>query len=165
MDSVEFAAVSGGEVRFDFRLMNTGDFPLTIVGLGVPSTMFASGLLAPAGQASSGTPHRFQIGPNAIAAVSADLRVACIGRTPTPTLAPGKSPSAAAALAAAGYGLASFGNLPISYEAFGIQHQANIPLPFYISMAVVDRSSCDGQNAPVVPSGLYVTPVPSITYP
>ncbi len=174
LDSIGFAAVPGGDVRLEFSLMNTGDFPLTVVGLMDPDTnqatwsggIFASGLIAPYGSASDGAFHRFQIEPNSIAAVTVSLRLGCFGRIPTPTLAPEKSPSAAAALAAQGWRNLAYAYLPIGFEAFGIEHQVNLSLPFYISLAVVDQSGCDGgQDGSSLPGGLYVTPVPSIAYP
>jgi hypothetical protein len=173
VDSVEFAAVSGGEMRMEFSLDNTGDWPLTIVGMdpwnGGSSwngTIYHSGSLVPAGntQASS----RLEIPPHASARVVASIVFGCIGLTPTPTLAPGKSPSAQAAMAAEGYGVASIDSLPIEFQFLGLQHRSVVKLPASIAWVAIDMSGagCGGsQNPYPLPSGLHATPVPSIVYP
>jgi hypothetical protein len=177
VDNVEFAAVSGGEMRMEFSLANTGDWPLTVVGLDNPITMygsagpqwegtiFHSGSLVPVGQALDGSSGRFDIPAHASARVNAGLVFGCIGLTPTPTLAPGRSPSAAAALAAEGYGVSSIDSLPIEFQLLGLQHRSVVKLPASVAWIAVDESGCGPENPNAVPSGLHVTPVPSIVYP
>ena len=174
VDSVEFAAVSGGEMLMDFSLTNSGDLPLTIVGVANPitntrdwqGTMFQSGRLSVAGLAQDGTAGRFEIAAHAAVPVRLTLRCACLEGQPTPTLAPGHSPSAAVALAAAGYGAMSIASLPVDYEVLGFQHSSKVALPADLAMIAISRVPCG--SAPVTPdqsSGLHVTPVPSIVYP
>jgi hypothetical protein len=178
LDEVEFAAASGGDMRMEFTLANSGDFPLTVVGIEDPMTayssmpswegsIFQSGTLSPAsGGSANPTSNRFEIPAHASTRVVVSISFACIGITPTPTLAPGRSPSPWVALAAQGYGISSIGLLPVDYEMLGLQHRGLVTLPAYISWAAIDMSGCGGsQNQSVLPSGVSVTPVPSITYP
>jgi len=177
-DSVDFVAASGGEMRVEFSLVNTGDFPLSVVGLDNPitayspapsweGTIFQSGTLYPATNASGVTTfHRFEIAGHASVSVVVSLIFACIGLTPTPTPAPGKTPSALAALAAQGYGIESIDQLPIDYQVLGFPRHSLVALPADIGFAAIDMSGCGGSANPhVMPSGLHATPVPSITYP
>ncbi len=177
-DSVDFVAVSGGEMRVEFSLVNTGDFPLSVVGLDNPitayspapsweGTIFQSGTLYPATNASAATTfHRFEIAGHASVTVVVSLVFACVGLTPTPTLAPGKTPSALAAMAAEGYGIESIDQLPIDYQVLGFPRHSLVALPANIGFAALDMSGCGGSDNPhTMPSGLHTTPVPSITYP
>jgi hypothetical protein len=175
VDDVEFAAVSGGEMRLEFSLANTGDWPVTVVGLDPVNggsswdgTIFHSGSLIPVGQVRDGSSGRFDIPAHASARVNASLVFGCIGLTPTPTLAPGKSPSAQVAMAAEGYTRSSIDNLPIEFQFLGLQHRSIVKLPASIAWVAVDMSGsgCGGsENPSALPSGLHVTPVPSVVYP
>jgi hypothetical protein len=177
VDSVEFAAVSGGEMRMEFGLANTGDWPVTVVGMDNPistsswvgpqgeGTIFHSGSLVPIGESQDAS-GRFDIPSHASARVVASIVFGCIGRTPTPTLGPGKSPSAQTAMAARGFMTQSIDRLPIEFQFLGGQHQSIITLPANVAWVAVDMSGCGGSQDPyALPSGLYVTPVPSIVYP
>jgi hypothetical protein len=173
VDNVEFAAVSGGEIQMEFGLLNTGDFPLTIVGVDPVNggsswdgTIFHSGSLVPAGNTEASG--RLEIPPHASRRVVASLVFRCVGLTPTPTLAPGRSPSAQAAIAAEGYGVSSIDSLPIEFQFLGFQHRGVVMLPADIAWVAVDESGsgCGGpENPSALPSGLHVTPVPSVAYP
>jgi hypothetical protein len=173
VDNVEFAAVSGGEMRMEFSLANTGDWPVTVVGLDPVNggsswdgTIFHSGSLIPVGQVRDGSSGRFDIPAHASARVNASLVFGCIGLTPTPTLAPGKSPSAQVAMAAEGYTRSWIDSLPIEVQFLGLQHRSIVKLPASIAYVAIDMSGCGGSENPyALPSGLYVTQVPSITYP
>ena len=173
VDNVEFAAVSGGEMRMEFSLANTGDWPVTVVGLDPVNggsswdgTIFHSGSLIPVGQVWDGSSGRFDIPAHASARVNASLVFGCIGLTPTPTLAPGKSPSAQVAMAAEGYTRSWIDSLPIEVQFLGLQHRSIVKLPASIAYVAIDMSGCGGSENPyALPSGLYVTQVPSITYP
>ena len=175
VDNVEFAAVSGGEMRMEFSLLNTGDFPLTIVGVDPVNgdsswdgTIYQSGSLVPADNLKGAASGRFEIASHTSVRVVASLVFGCIGLTPTPTLAPGKSPSAQVALAAEGYGVSSIDNLPIEFQFLGLQHRSIVKLPASIAWVAVDMSGsgCGGsENPSALPSGLHVTPVPSVVYP
>jgi hypothetical protein len=173
VDNVEFAAVSGGEMRMEFSLANTGDWPVTVVGLDPVNggsswdgTIFHSGSLIPVGQVWDGSSGRFDIPAHASARGNASLVFGCIGLTPTPTLAPGKSPSAQVAMAAEGYTRSWIDSLPIEVQFLGLQHRSIVKLPASIAYVAIDMSGCGGSENPyALPSGLYVTQVPSITYP
>jgi hypothetical protein len=175
VDNVEFAAVSGGEVRMEFSLANTGDWPLTVVGVDPwnggsswDGTIYHSGSLVPADDLQGAASGRFEIASHTSVRVVASLVFGCIGLTPTPTLAPGKSPSAQAAIAAEGYGVSSIDNLPIEFQFLGLQHRSIVRLPASIAWVAVDMSGsgCGGsENPSALPSGLHVTPAPSVAYP
>lgn len=175
VDNVEFAAVSGGELRMEFSLLNTGDFPLTIVGVDTwnggsswDGTIYHSGSLVPADNLHGPASGSFEIASHTSVRVVASLVFGCIGPTPTPTLAQGKSPSAQAAIAAEGYGVSSIDNLPIEFQFLGLQHRSIGKLPASIAWVAVDMSGsgCGSSDNPsALPSGLHLTPVPSVVYP
>jgi hypothetical protein len=156
LDNVDFAAVSGGEIQMEFSLVNTGAFPLTITGMNEPingSPMwemdgyFASGSVVPAGQASDGTTHRFEIQPHVSVPVVAILHLRkCTPSTPAAP-APGQTPSAWAAVAAEAGGFTSFGSLTIVYEMLGLTHTTTLVLPANLVMIDANSVLCPGDGS------------------
>ncbi len=159
-DNVVFAAAPGGDIQMEFRLVNTGEFPLTITGMNEPingSPMwemdgyFASGSVAPAGQASDGTAHRFEIQAQGSVQVVATLHLRkCVPSTPGPTPVPGQTPSAWAAVAAEGRGFVSFATLTIVYQMLGLTHASVVALPASLVLTDANSAICfaDGSAPP-----------------
>ncbi len=151
-DNVVFAPDPGGDIQMEFDLENTGEFPLTITGMNEPMNgsptweddgYFDSGSLLAAGQTSDGTFHRFEIGAHASVRVVAHLHLRqCVASAPGPTLAPGQSPSAWAAVAAEGLGFASFDSLTITYEMLGLAHTSAVALPASLVLADPNSAIC-----------------------
>jgi hypothetical protein len=155
-DNIVFAAAPGGEIQMEFSLVNTGAFPLTITGMNEPingSPMwemdgyFASGSVVPAGQASDGTTHRFEIQPHVSVPVVAILHLRkCTPSTPAAP-APGQTPSAWAAVAAEAGGFTSFGSLTIVYEMLGLTYTTTLVLPANLVMIDANSVLCPGDGS------------------
>ena len=178
VDEVVFTAVPGREIRMEFSLVNSGEFPMTVSGFDNSSGGLASfgyvesGLLMPAGQASGGSGRgaqgRIEIQAHASVRIVAQLRLKnCAEWLPTPTLAPGQSPSAVNAMAAtSAFITGGWGTLPVIYDMLGFRHVSNVALPAYLTLAVLDQAGCGGINSSVnLPLGAHATPVPSFQYP
>jgi hypothetical protein len=178
VDETVFAAVPGGEIQMEFSLVNSGEFPMTVTGFDYSSGGLAplgyveSGLLMPADQASGGSGRgaqgRIEIQAHASVRVVATLRLKqCPEWLPTPTLAPGQSPSAVNAMAAtSAFQAGGLPTLPVIYDMLGFRHVSNVALPAYLTLAVLDQAGCGGINSSVnLPLGVHATPVPSFQYP
>jgi hypothetical protein len=157
-DDVVFSAAPGGDIRLEFSLENTAEFPLTITGLNEPLNgspiwqedgYFESGSLVPAGQGSDGAFRRFEIQAHASVRVVARLHLRqCVASAPGPTLAPGQSPSAWAAVAAQGGGFTSFANLTIAYEMLGLTRTSAVALPASLVLINANSVICNATGSP-----------------
>jgi hypothetical protein len=173
VDEVVFAAVPGGEIRMEFGLLNSGEFPMTVTGFDPSGSLehigyIESAVLAPVGQAGGGAPSRIEIEPHASVRVVAELRLKqCPQWVPTPTLAPGQFPSAANAMAlTSAFQTGGWGTLPIVYDMLGFRHVSNVVLPPNLSIALLDQAGCGGINSSVnLPIGVHATPAQSFRYP
>jgi hypothetical protein len=127
----------------------------------------------PAGQAGGGASGRgaqgrIEIQAHASVRVVATLHLKhCPEWIPTPTLAPGQSPSALRALAVSSAFMPNkWATLPVVYDMLGFRHVSNVVLPAYLTIAVLDQAGCGGINHSVnLPIGVHATPVPSFQYP
>jgi hypothetical protein len=173
VDEVVFAAVPGGEIRMEFGLLNSGEFPMTVTGFDPSGSLehigyIESAVLAPVGKAGGGAPSRVEIEPHASVRVVAELRLKqCPEWVPTPTLAPGQSPSAANAMAlTSAFQTGGWGTLPVVYDMLGFRHVSDVVLPPNLSIALLDQAGCGGINSSVnLPIGVHATPAQSFRYP
>lgn len=173
VDEVVFAAVPGGGIQMEFSLVNSGEFPMTVTGfddsggLG-PVGYVESAVLVPVGQSGARASRLFTVEAHASVRVVAMLTLKnCAEWLPTPTLAPGQSPSVAHALAAtATFQVGGWSTLPVVYDMLGFRHVSTVVLPAYLTIATLDQAGCGGINSSVnLPLGVHATPVPSFQYP
>jgi hypothetical protein len=164
-------------------LVNTGELPLTVVGIGdssdpphswpgtfagtpgaadAPPTIAESELLAPVGQEGTGSGAPFEIQAHASVRVVVVIRLRqCADWVATPTLAAGQSPSAQAALAAReAFGTYGLTYVPIAYDLLGLRHVSRVDMPAEFDMALMDQAGCGGAHN--VPGS---TPAPTVIYP
>jgi hypothetical protein len=173
VDEVVFAAVPGGEVQMEFSLVNSGEFPMTVLGFDESGGLarfgyVESAVLTPAGQSEARASRLFIIEAHASVRVVATLTLKkCPEWIPTPTLAPGQSPSALRALAVSSAFMPNpRATLPVVYDMLGFRHVSNVVLPAHLTIAVLDQAGCGGINSSVnLPIGVHATPVPSFRYP
>jgi hypothetical protein len=97
VEEVVFAAVPGGEIRMEFSLLNSGEFPMTVMGFDSGSLAHIgyveSAVLAAVGKVGGGTSSGIEIQPHASVRVVAQVQLKqCPEWISTPTLAPGQSP-------------------------------------------------------------------------
>jgi hypothetical protein len=173
VNGVTYVTVPGGRLVFDFTLENRGDLPLTVTGLsGSLATVaerqdpwFDRVILSPAASADDGASRRFTI--PAHSSIDARLTIYlrnCLDWPATPTLPPGRPPSAedASALAEA-FGWNGISDVEVAYNAAGLDLVGNVVLPARMDIVAADRGGCS--SAPItVPSGLHVTPEPSFAF-
>ncbi len=183
-DAVTFAAVPGGMISVEFTLANTGDFAVKLAELRDPITggvewddaLFETGGLSPAGQVGGVSVQPFEIPPHSSVPVELSLVLrSCPEWSPTPTLPPDRSPSPEAAVALTGAtGWTQLENISFGYEKLGFGQVSTLELPATIDLAMADRSGCTPpQDLPsesppstqINPSGPFVTPVTSFTFP
>jgi hypothetical protein len=173
VDEVVFAAVPGGGIQMEFSLVNSGEFPITVVGFdesgGLASFGYIeSAVLVPAGQSGARASRLFTVEAHASVRVVAMLTLKnCAEWLPTPTLAPGQAPSALNAMAAtAAFQAGGRSTLPVVYDMLGFRHVSTVVLPAYLTIATLDQAGCGGINSSVnLPPGVHATPVPSFQYP
>ena len=156
----------------EFGLVNSGEFPMTVLGFdsgGLAQFAYVeSAVLTPAGQSEARASRLLIIEAHASVRVVAHLHLKqCPEWIPTPTLAPGQSPSAVNAMAAtSAFITGGWGTLPVVYDMLGFRHVSNVVLPAYLSIAALDQAGCGGINSSVnLPIGVHATPVPSFRYP
>ena len=164
-DNVDFAAVAGGTIQYTFALRNDSDAVVTITGIGDPvnggepwtNGLWDRGGLAPANLSVGSSFPGFDIGPRNSLAVTLALHLRyCSAWLPTPTLAPGTTPSAWAALAvqsSAGGGSLWISRVFVEFRQGPFSRTAELPLP--AGLVLVER---DGSGCPVEAPSPSVAP-------
>jgi hypothetical protein len=168
-DNVDFAEVPGGFIEYTFSLRNVSDTTVTVTAIGDPVNghgtwmdgLFDAGGLTPAGHGVDPTFSPFTIDPGNATRVTLTLRLRyCATWLPAPTLAPGTSPSAWAALAvesSAGGGTVLIERLSVMYDEGPFGGTASLDLPAGLALVERDGSGCPiGGESPspsTVPAG------------
>lgn len=160
-DDYNFAYVPGGEFRYAFELVNDGDVPLTVTGLGdegrwafgiqVNAVFDRASLTFPI--SGTGTTvdayepfHPIQLQPHSRVRVALVLGVRqCSGVTAAATLAPGETPGRS--FVGRGSGKATFGSVKMTWSALGVGRVTDVELPAGLAVSVPNAYGCDSPGA------------------